>query len=177
LADICKSRGITAVFTSLSSVGDQMNESERSVSSLMDTWISLSDMEANGERNRVLYILKSRGMNHSKQLREYELTDDGIHFIDAYIGSEGVLTGTARLAQEAKERQASMVRQQNTEKLRRELVRKREATERHIAELHADLAREEDEVDTIINQEEAREAMLGSDRSKMAAVRGHHHEK
>jgi circadian clock protein KaiC len=177
LADICKSRGITAVFTSLSSVGDQMNESERSVSSLMDTWISLSDMEANGERNRVLYILKSRGMNHSKQLREYELTDDGIHFIDAYIGSEGVLTGTARLAQEAKERQAGMVRQQNTEKLRRELVRKREATERHIAELHADLAREEDEVDTIINQEEAREAMLGSDRSKMAAVRGHHHDK
>jgi len=176
LADICKARGITAVFTSLSSVGDQMSESERSVSSLMDTWISLADMEANGERNRVLYILKSRGMNHSKQLREYRLSKAGIHFMEAYVGPDGVLTGTARLAQEAKERESGMARQQNTEKLRRELTRKREAAKRRIAELQADLAREEDEVQTIISQEEAREAMLGSNRSEMAVARGHHHD-
>jgi circadian clock protein KaiC len=177
LADICKARGITAVFTSLSTVGDQMNESERSVSSLMDTWISLSDLEANGERNRVLYILKSRGMNHSKQLREYQLTNGGIHFIDAYVGPDGVLTGTARLAQEAREREAGTARQQAREKLRRDLIRKREASERHIAELQADLAREESEVETLIQQEETREALLGSDRSEMALVRGHNRDK
>lgn len=175
LADICKSRGITAVFTSLSTVGDQMNESERSVSSLMDTWISLTDMEANGERNRVLYILKSRGMSHSKQLREYLLSDNGIHFVDVYAGPEGVLTGTARLAQEARERESSNARQQNIQKMHRELTRKREAAERRIAELHADLAREEDEVQRIIEQEETREETLGTDRSTMATARGHQH--
>lgn len=173
LADICKARGITAVFTSLSSVGDQMNESERSVSSLMDTWISLTDMEANGERNRVLYILKSRGMNHSKQLREYQLSDTGIHFMEAYVGPDGILTGTARLAQEAKEQESNITRQQITEKLRRELIRKREEAERRIAELKADLARDEDEVETIIRQSAAKEATLSSNRSDMAVARGH----
>jgi circadian clock protein KaiC len=175
VADICKSRGITAVFTSLSTVGDQMNENERCVSSLMDTWISLTDMEANGERNRVLYILKSRGMSHSKQMREYQLSDTGIHFVNVYAGSEGVLTGTARLAQEARERQAGKTRQHEIDKMHRELTRKREAAERRIAELRDDLAREEDEVQRIIGQEEAREATLGADRSTMATARGQQH--
>ena len=71
LADICKTSGDHRVFTSLSAADEQMSESERSVSSLMDTWISLRDIEANGERNRVLYLLKSRGMSHSNQMREY----------------------------------------------------------------------------------------------------------
>jgi circadian clock protein KaiC len=119
LADICKSKGITVLFTSLSSSGEQMSESERSVSSLMDTWISLKDMEANGERNRVLYLLKSRGMNHSKQLREYHLTNSGIHMVEAYVGPDGVLTGTARLVQEAREREATLSRRQATARQRR----------------------------------------------------------
>jgi hypothetical protein len=72
------------------------------VSSLMDTWISLRDIEADGERNRILYLLKSRGMSHSKQIREYELSDDGIHLTEPYLGPEGVLTGAARMAQEAR---------------------------------------------------------------------------
>jgi circadian clock protein KaiC len=176
LADICKSKGITALFTSLSSSGEQMTESERSVSSLMDTWISLKDMEANGERNRVLYLLKSRGMNHSKQLREYQLTDHGIHMMDAYVGPEGVLTGTARLAQEAREREASLSRQQATERRRREVARKRAAMERQIAELRAALETEEMEISTLIEQEEAREASLGSERSEMAVIRGVRHD-
>ncbi|WP_158881020.1 circadian clock protein KaiC [Rhodanobacter sp. L36] len=172
LADICKSKGITALFTSLSSSGEQMTESERSVSSLMDTWISLKDMEANGERNRVLYLLKSRGMNHSKQLREYQLSDHGIHMVDAYIGPDGVLTGTARVAQEARERQADLARQQATERRRRDLARKRAAVERQIAEMRAALETEEIEVTTQIEQEEARETAQGSERSQMAILRG-----
>jgi circadian clock protein KaiC len=172
LADICKSKGITALFTSLSSSGEQMTESERSVSSLMDTWISLKDMEANGERNRVLYLLKSRGMNHSKQLREYQLTDHGIHMVDAYVGPDGVLTGTARIAQEAREREASLSRHQATERRRRELVRKRSVVERQIAELRASLETEETEVETLIEQEEARENAMGSERKEMASIRG-----
>lgn len=172
LADICKTRGITALFTSLSAAGDQMTESERSVSSLMDTWISLEDLEANGERNRVLYLLKSRGMNHSKQLREYRLTDGGIQLIEAYLGADGVLTGSARLAQEARERDAAISRKQATERRRRELARKRSATERQIAELRAAIEAEEAEVATLIEQEDARETVFGSDRETMARTRG-----
>ncbi|MFC5435100.1 circadian clock protein KaiC [Rhodanobacter umsongensis] len=172
LADICKSKGITALFTSLSSSDERMNESELSVSSLMDTWISLADVDANGERNRVLYLLKSRGMNHSKQLREYQLTDHGVHMVDAYVGPDGVLTGTARIAQEARERSADLSRKQATERIRREVARKRAAVDRQIAELRAALETEEMELATLIEQEEAREIAHGSERSDMARMRG-----
>jgi circadian clock protein KaiC len=172
LADICKTKGITAIYTSLSASGDQMDESERSVSSLMDSWISLKDLEANGERNRVLYLLKSRGMNHSKQLREYRLTDRGVELIEAYIGSEGVLTGAARLAQEAREREDTLQRQQATDRRRRELARKRAATERQITEMRAAIEADEAEIATLIEQEEARETARGSDRDAMADSRG-----
>ncbi|HEX4505822.1 MAG TPA: circadian clock protein KaiC [Alphaproteobacteria bacterium] len=172
LADICKTRGITAVFTSLSASSDQMDESERSVSSLMDTWISLKDFDANGERNRVLYLLKSRGMSHSNQLREYRLTDKGVVMIDAYIGPDGVLTGSARAAQESRERERELQRLQDTERRRREVARKRAATERQVAELMAALEAEESEVATLIEQEEARETTLTADRETMAVRRG-----
>jgi circadian clock protein KaiC len=172
LADICKMRGITAIFTSLSSTGQDMNEGERSVSSLMDTWISLEDTSANGERNRVMYLLKSRGMSHSKQLREYRLTDHGVELINAYVGPDGVLTGTARIAQEAKEKSASMSRQQATEKRRREVGRKRHALERQIADLRAELEAEEAEVSMLLEQETSRESQIGLDRSEMALMRG-----
>lgn len=172
LADICKTRGITAVFTSLSSTGELMDENERSVSSLMDTWISLKDHEANGERNRLLYLLKSRGMNHSKQLREYHLTDEGIELVDAYIGAEGVLTGTARLAQEARERDADKARAQGIERRRREMARKRASVEREIADLRAELEIEEAEMKMRIEQEEAQEVTYADDRSRMATRRG-----
>jgi circadian clock protein KaiC len=176
LADICKTKGITALFTSLSSAGAQMDESDRSVSSLMDTWISLLDTEANGERNRVLYLLKSRGMNHSNQLREYRLTSHGVELIEPYLGPDGVLTGTARTAQEAREQQASIARTQATERRRRELTRKRASTERQIAEMRAMIEAEEAEVATLIEQEEARETLFGSERTEMASLRGARHE-
>jgi len=148
-----------------------MDESERSVSSLMDCWISLRDIEASGERNRVLYLLKSRGMNHSKQLREYRLTDNGIEMVDAYLGRDGVLTGSARAAQEAQDREQELARRQSIERRRRELGRRRAATERQIAELMAALESEESEVSTLIEQEEARESALEADRATMAQRR------
>lgn len=172
LADICKTRGITALFTSLSSAGEQMGESERTVSSLMDTWISLMDIETNGERNRVLYLLKSRGMSHSKQLREYTLSDHGIALVDAYIGPDGVLTGTARLSQEAREREATLARRQVTERRRREIDRKRAMIEREITEKRAEIDAEESEIATLIAQEEAREYAFNDDQVQMAARRG-----
>ena len=172
LADLCKSRGITGIFTSLSLASDYSNEAERGVSSLMDTWISLSDAESNGERNRILYILKSRGMSHSNQLREYRLTDHGVELTIPYIGPEGVLTGAARLAQEARERDAQLGRRQATERRRRELERKRAAMERQIADMRADLKAEESEVVALSAQDGTRDGVLTSDRSAMADKRG-----
>ena len=172
LADICKSRGITALFTSLSSSGDAMTDSERNVSSLMDIWVSLADVEANGERNRVLSLLKARGMNHSKQLREYRLTDQGIEMVPVYVGPEGVLTGTARAAQEAREREAERARQDAVANRRRVLERRRIAVERQIAELQAELDSEEAEVTRMSEQDEAHAISRNADRSIMSTLRG-----
>ncbi len=172
LADICKTRGVTALFTSLSGSGFGMDESERGISSLMDTWISLNDVEANGERNRALYLLKSRGMSHSNQTREYRLTNHGVELIEAYVGPDGVLTGTARLTQEARERQDELARRQETERRRRQVARKRAAMERETAEMRAAIDAEEAEIATLIEQEEARERSFDADRTRMATLRG-----
>jgi circadian clock protein KaiC len=172
LADICKTKGITAVFTSLSAIDEQMNESERSVSSLMDTWISLRDVEADGERNRLLYLLKSRGMSHSKQVREYEISDDGVHLTTPYLGPDGVLTGAARMAQEAREREADRERLEQTEQHKRRMARKRDALERQIAEMRAALDAEEDEVAKMVDHQNVRSASAASDRAAMAKKRG-----
>lgn len=172
LADICKGRGITGIFTSLSLATDHVTETDRGVSSLMDTWISLTDVESSGERNRVLYVLKSRGMKHSNQLREYLLTDHGIQLIEPYIGTEGVLTGAARLAQESREREEDMTRGQASARRRRELDRRRSSVKRQIAELEASLEAEEDEGDLLLQQETDREASFDADRQAMAAKRG-----
>ena len=169
LIDVCKGRGITAVLTSLSLAADHVTESDRSVSSLMDSWISLTDVEANGERNRVLYLLKSRGMAHSNQIREYLLTGQGIQLIEPYIGQSGVLTGTARLAQEGLERADERERQQVQDQRRRVLARKRQAVERQIAELQAALEAEEEEADLGFVQDDEREGFFRTNRTAMAA--------
>ena len=171
LADICKERGITAFFTSLSLASDHTSEADRGVSSLMDTWISLTDVEASGERNRVMFVLKARGMSHSNQMREYLLTGSGIRLIEPYIGAEGVLTGSARQAQEARERDAAGERAEATRRRTRELDRRRASIERQIAELRAGLEAEENEFTLLASQEAGREDALTADRAAMAAKR------
>ena len=172
LADICKSRGITALFTSLASAGAAMTDSERNVSSLMDIWVALDDVESNGERNRVLSLLKARGMNHSKQLREYRLSDQGIEMLPVYVGPEGVLTGTARVAQEAREKEAEQARQDQIATRRRVLERRRISVERQIAELQAELESEEAEVSRIAEQDEVHATNRDANRSVMSTLRG-----
>jgi circadian clock protein KaiC len=172
LADICKERGITAFFTSLSLASDHASEADRGVSSLMDAWISLTDLESSGERNRILSVLKARGMSHSNQMREYRLTGQGIKLIDPYIGPEGVLTGAARQAQEARERHAALSRLEATERRKRELDRRRASIERQILELRAALDAEESEVSMLNRQEADREDAFNADRAAMAAKRG-----
>ena len=172
MIDLLKSRGITALFTSLHTNGLSTGGANLGLSSLMDAWIKLVDIEANGEHTRALYLIKARGMSHSNQVREYRVTDDGIELIEPYIGPEGVLTGTARLAQVARERAVAARRQQKVERQRRDLVRRREALERQIGEMRAVLEAEADEANLLLTQEDAHEATLATDSGVLAALRG-----
>ena len=169
--DLLKSRGITAFLTNLLSV-EGMDKSDAGMSSLMDTWLSLVQLETNGERNRGIYVLKSRGMNHSNQIREYQLTSQGVKLVDAYLGGSGVLTGSARIAQEMVDAASSLRRTQDNERKQRDIQRKRAALERQIAELRAELESEEEEARKSLQHDEELEKRLQAERRAMAIQRG-----
>jgi circadian clock protein KaiC len=169
--DLLKSRGITAFLTNLLSV-EHMDQADAGMSSLMDTWLSLVQLETNGERNRGIYVLKSRGMNHSNQIREYQLTSQGVKLVDAYLGSGGVLTGSARIAQEMVDAASTVRRAQDKERKQREIQRKRAALERQIAELRAELESEEEEARKSLQRDEELEKRLQAERRAMAIQRG-----
>ena len=172
MLDLLKGRGVTALFTSLRSDGALAGGADQDLSSLMDAWIRLVDVEADGERNRVLYLIKARGMSHSNQMREYHITNAGIELIEPYLGPDGVLTGTARLTQAAQAQAAIARRRDEAERRRRDLSRRREALERQIEEQRAALLAEENEVRTLLELEAAHDAALLSDRASVAARRG-----
>jgi circadian clock protein KaiC len=137
----------------------------------MDTWILLRSIESNGERNRGIWVLKSRGMAHSNQIREFMFTDRGIELADVYLGSEGVLTGAARAAQEAKETAAALLREQEIERKQHALERRKKALEAKIAALRAEFDTEKEELAKEILQKKQREEALEQDRAAMAKHR------
>jgi circadian clock protein KaiC len=143
--DFLKSKGVTALFTSLTSDSEGA-WGDQQVASLVDTWLLVKTMEGNGEHNRVLYVLKSRGMAHSNQIREFLLTNQGIELADVYVGPQGVLTGSARQAQEAQERSEGTARLEDLEQRRVNLERRREAVEAQTAALWREF---EDEADIV----------------------------
>jgi circadian clock protein KaiC len=138
----------------------------------MDTWILLRNIENNGERNRTLYVLKSRGMKHSNQVREFVLSDKGIDLVDVYLGTDRVLTGTARFAQEAHERAAAGLRQRDHERRLRQLAVKRKALEAQIAALQAEAEAEEAEVNFAISQETLQADATARNQQMMSDLRG-----
>ena len=167
MVDLLKARGITALLTSLLHQDYVSSQQDLGMSSLMDSWVRLFNEEANGEMNRTLYVIKSRGMSHSNQVREYVMSGSGIGLIEPYIGPEGVLTGSARLIQASREQAAQRRRQQEAERRQRDLARRREATERQIAELRAALEAEEEEITLLHSEDAEREAALERDRDAM----------
>ena len=169
--DLLKSRGITAFLTNLLSA-QGMDQADAGMSSLMDTWLSLVQLESNGERNRGIYVLKSRGMNHSNQIREYQLTSKGVRLVEAYLGAGGVLTGTARIAQEILDTASVARRQQESERKLRAIQRKRAAVERQIAELRSELESEEEDARIAAEHEEQLERARQAERQAMAIQRG-----
>lgn len=171
LVDYLKVKGITVVFNNLVN-GDQQDQNEQSLSSLMDVWIGLHDLQANGERNRGLFVLKARGMSHSNQIREYLLGPSGVTLIEPYIGPNGVLTGSARIDQEAQEEAAAMVRRDEVDRRQREFTEKRAAAERQILDTRAALQREEAELLALESVDERKEKVLAAGRFAAATRRG-----
>ena len=171
LIDFLKARGITAMLINLTSGGDTLERTEVEISSIVDTWILLRDVELGGERNRALYVLKSRGMRHSNQLREFLLTDHGVDLLDVYVGPEGVLTGSSRMSLEARERATVLAASQEAERKERERQRKREALEAKIVALRKEFESEESESTLLASEESNRRQQLEDDRGAMAASR------
>ena len=171
LIDLLKNKQITGMFTSLTSAGREIEDSEVGVSSLMDVWLLVKNIEMNGERNRGLYILKARGIAHSNQVREFLLTDHGVELVDAYVGSEGVLMGTARSSQLARETAAEVERRLATERKERELRRKQELYEAQLLALKGQYEAERDAILRDLDEEQRRLKVVADQRVEIARLR------
>lgn len=171
LIDYLKGGLITSLFTSLSHSGLEQEQAGMAMSSLMDAWLSLQDLEGNGERNRVFYVLKARGMAHSNQIREFLISDRGIDVIDAYIGISGVLTGSARVAQGALEKAKLLTTQLEAVRRKREMEQKREVIDRQIAGLREEYEIETKELRRIDEQAETQAIVLTTERAASGVLR------
>ncbi len=171
LVDFLKTQGITAIFNSLTAAGAALEASEADISSLMDTWLLLKAIEVGGERNRALYVLKSRGMEHSNQIREFVLTNDGLRLLDVYLGPDGVLTGSARVSQEGREKAEGTSRRQQLDGRGRELERKRRIFDARNTMVRAEFEMEEEVIQQSISESKLLDAELLQDRGQMVRSR------
>jgi len=171
LVDFLKARNITAFFTNLTHGKTENATTDIAISSLMDSWLLLYNRESNGEHNRELYLLKARGIAHSNQMREFLITSSGIRLRDVYVGPAGVLTGSARIQQEAKEAAERLLRDQEAARRAREIDRRRRQIAAQIEVLQAQLAGEEEEAGKLQDESRAREQRLASERTALAMNR------
>ena len=171
LIDYLKGGQITSLFTSLTHSGHALQQSEIAMSSLMDSWLLLQDLEGNGERNRVLYVLKARGMAHSNQVREFIISDRGIDLVDAYIGPNGVMTGASRVAQASREKAEALASRLDAARRKRELQHKRTMLEREIAVLRSEYETEAVDLRRINEQAGTQTRVLTAERAELARLR------
>lgn len=155
LMDFLKSHQITALFTILTSGGDPAEQSEVGISSMIDTWLLLRNLEQGAERTRALYVLKARGMPHSNQIREFLLTDHGVDLEEVYMGPGGILTGSSRAFQEMQDQAAADTRERDAERMRLAIKRKRQTLEARIAELKAEFEVDCKEIEDAIAEAES----------------------
>ena len=167
MVDFLKSRGTTAIFSHLAHNQEGETETDTGLSSLMDAWILLLNREISGEFNRELYLLKARGMAHSNQVREFLMADDGIHLIAPYLGAGRALTGSARAAEEARERRTEAERKAEAIRISEAIEQRRRKTRAQIATLEADLAADEAEMLRSANLERDILAHVQADRIAM----------
>lgn len=170
--DFCKNRGITALFTSLTEGSGPMEQTDVGVSSLMDTWVLLRNVETlSGERNRLLYVLKSRGMGHSNQVREFVLSDRGIRLADVYVGAGTVLTGSARLIQEAQDSAMIEAQRHEAERRKRVLEQEKAQVQAQIETLQHQAALLAEDLDSLARYEQNRLEAVTRVRTELASAR------
>jgi circadian clock protein KaiC len=171
LFDFLKMKQITCLVTSLTSA-QGFEETEIGISSLIDTWFQVRDIEIAGERTRGLYLVKSRGMGHSNQVREFLITSHGVDLIPVAVGPNGVLTGSARIHLEMEQRAQALARQQEIERKQRALLRKSKSLDNQIEAMRAEMAAEEEEQRSLAAELHAREVRLAESRKRLAEGRG-----
>ncbi len=171
LIDFLQTEQITVMFTALTLNTAVSEQTDEGVSSLVDTWLLVRDIESNGERNRGLYVIKSRGMKHSNQVREFIISDIGIDLVDVYLGPEGVLTGSAREEQEIKERTGSALHDYAVGAKDREVNRRRKVLETKIAGLQTEFESVEEELNKIYLQEELKKQVSEKTRQEILTLR------
>jgi circadian clock protein KaiC len=171
LMDLLKERQITALYTSLTPGGSHQELTEVAISSLIDSWLLLREIESAGERNRALYLLKSRGMRHSSQVRELLLTDRGIELPEVFLGADGILVGSARLAEQAHQQAEDAAREQEVERRRRDVELKREEMEARVALLRHEFTVEQERLERLLVDEERNRDTASALRREMARSR------
>jgi circadian clock protein KaiC len=171
LIDFLQVEQITVVFTALNLNTVVTDQTDEGVSSLVDAWITVKDIENNGERNRGLYIMKSRGMKHSNQVREFIITDNGLSLVDVFIGPEGILTGSAREAQQLNESAGKELRSHAVGRKDREIDRKRKVLEAQILSLKEEFDSVQDELNKSYLEEDLRKEILEKNRKQLSEIR------
>ncbi|MFB9294918.1 circadian clock protein KaiC [Persicitalea jodogahamensis] len=172
LIDFLQSRGVTVMFTALSLVENFSEQTVENVSSLVDAWLLVRDIEANGERNRGMYVMKSRGMKHSNQIREFVISDEGLELVDVYLGPEGVLTGSARQAQQLLEKTGAVLHDHAVSRKDREIERKKKVLESKIASLKEEFDSVQEELNKTYIEEQLKKEVIEKNRKEMAKNRG-----
>jgi len=171
LLDFLQNRGITVLFTALAQEEDNVAKTHDTISSLVDAWILVRDIESNGERNRAAYIMKSRGMKHSNQVREFVIRDSGLELVDVYLGPDGILVGSAREAQQLSELANAELRNHALNQKNRELERKRRVLEGQIASLREQFESMQDELNKSFVEDELRREIMGKNRTELTQKR------
>jgi circadian clock protein KaiC len=171
LIDYLQHKQISVLFTALTYNNITTEQTDEGVSSLVDAWITVRDLESNGERNRGLYIMKSRGMKHSNQVREFIITNQGLELVDVYLGEEGVLIGSARIARELDEATGNELKSYAGTRRDREIQRKRTVLEAKIASLNEEFESVKDELNRAHQEEELRKEILEKNRNELTKNR------
>jgi len=171
LIDFLQSKNITVLFTALTLNTIVNEQTDEGVSSLVDAWLLVRDIESNGERNRGMYIMKSRGMKHSNQVREFVITEEGLDLVDVYLGTDGVLIGSAREAQQLIEATGKVLRTHALGRKDLEIQRKRKVLEAKIASLQEEFESVQDELNKSYVEEDLRKEIMEKNRQQLTENR------
>lgn len=171
LIDYLQTEQITVMFTALSLNTVVNEQTDEGVSSLVDAWVLVRDIESNGERNRGIYIMKSRGMKHSNQVREFVITDHGLDLVNVYLGVDGVLTGSARETQELMEVTGKVLRTHALSRKDLEIQRKRSVLESKISSLQAEFESVQDELNKSYIEEDIKKEVMEKNRRELMEKR------